>query len=382
MSEKTRQEVLTQKRGRYARAGKEHKSKIITELVELFGYHPKSAIRAMRPRVAPVAPFVRGRPREYDSNKLLPPLKAIWLAALQPCGERLKACLPERLPAYEEDQRRLDADVRESLLAASRAPLDRLLIPARVAHRRRATTRPGSLLRAQIPIRTEWAENAPGFLELDPVALCGGALDDRHGWMFSGVDMHPTWSVLRGLPNRSEASVCGQMSDVEARLPFTLRGVDSDNGGEFINHQLVAYLAGRTPPVAFTRSRPYRKNDQAHIEQKNFTNVRQWFGYERYDHDAVWPLVNALCRGALDQLLNYFLPTMKLEKKERVGSRTVRHYGPTQTPLARVLACAAVTAETQARLRHERAALNAFAVRREVDRQMKEIEACRRSSEA
>lgn len=149
MSENTRVEVLAKKRLRYARAGKEHKSKIITELVELFGYHPKSAIRALQPRVVRIAPFVRGRPKEYDPDKLLPPLKAIWLAALQPCGERLKACLPEWLPAYEQDQRRLAADVRESLLAASRATLDRLLIPARVTHHRRATTRPGSLLRAQ-----------------------------------------------------------------------------------------------------------------------------------------------------------------------------------------------------------------------------------------
>ena len=172
------------------------------------------------------------------------------------------------------------------------------------------------------------------------------------------------------------------MSDVEARLPFVLRGVDSDNGGEFINHQLVKYLAGRTPPVACTRSRPYRKNDPAHIEQKNFTNVRQWFGYERYEHAAVWPLVNTLCQGALNQLRNYFLPTMKLERKERVGSKTVRHYGVTQTPLARVLACAEVTAETKQRLRHERATLNAFALRREVDRQMREIVACRRRAEA
>lgn len=380
MSEITRQEVLAKKRERYARAGKKHKGKIITELVELFGYHPKSAIRALRPRRVSAGPFVRGRPKEYDPAKLLPPLKAIWLAALQPCGERLKACLTEWLPAYEADHRRLDADVRESLLAASRATLDRLLIPARIAHRRRATTRPGNWLRQGIPIRTEWAEQAPGFLELDTVALCGGALDDRHGWMFSGVDIHTTWSVLRGLPNRSEASVCGRMGDVEARLPFALRGVDSDNGGEFINHQLAKYLTERTPPVAFTRSRPYRKNDQAHIEQKNFTNVRQWFGYERYEHPDVWPLVNTLCRGALDQLLNYFLPTMKLGKKERVGSQTVRHYGVTQTPLARVLACAEVTAETKARLQRERAALNPFAVRREVDRQLKAIEASRRAT--
>jgi len=381
MSELTRQEVLAKKRERYARAGKEHKGKMLDELVDLFGYHRKAAVRALRPRTTVAAPFARGRPKEYHSDQLLPPLKTIWLAALQPCGERLKACLPDWLPAYEQDHRRLDPDVRQALLAASRATLDRLLIPARVAHRRRATTRPGSLLRAEIPIRTEWTENAPGFLELDTVALCGGALDDRHGWMLDAVDIHTTWSVLRGLPNRSEASVCGQMDDLRDRLPFALRGLDSDNGGEFINHQLVRYCAGQKPPVAFTRSRPYRKNDQAHIEQKNYTQVRLWFGYERYDRPEVWPLVNALCRGALEQLLNYFLPTMKLEKKERVGSKTVRHYGPTRTPLARVLACAEVSEATKARLRAEQAALNPFGVRREVDRQMKEIDAARRASE-
>jgi hypothetical protein len=382
MSEITRQEVLAKKRARYARAGKEHKPKILDELVELFGYHRKAAIRALQLRPAVVAPYVRGRPKDYDPEQLPPPLKAIWLAALQPCGERLKACLPDWVPAYEADHRRLNPDVRQSLLAASRATLDRLLIPARVAHRRRAATRPGSLLRAEIPIRTEWPENAPGYLEMDTVALCGGALDDRHGWMFDAVDIHTTWSVLRGLPNRSEASVCGQMDDVAARLPFPLRGLDSDNGGEFINHQLVRYCAGRTPPVAFTRSRPYRKNDQAHVEQKNYPNVRLWFGYERYDHAAVWPLINTLCRGALDQLLNYFLPTMKLKTKERVGSQIVRKYGPTQTPLRRVLACPEVSEATQTRLRAARAALNPFALRREVDRQLQEIEAVRRAPEA
>jgi hypothetical protein len=379
MSQKTRQEVLSQMRRRYLRAGRPYKSQRVTELVELFGDHRKAALRALRSKPpVPRAPFARGRPKEYSPEKLLPPLKAIWLAALQPCGVRLKACLPEWLADYEADHRRLDADVRESLLAASRATLDRLLIPARLEHRRRATTRPGSLLRGEIPLRTEWPEAAPGYLELDTVALCGGCLDDRHGWMLDAVDIHTTWSVLRGLPNRSEASVCGQMDDVRARLPFPLRGLDSDNGGEFINHPLVRYCRAQTPPIHFTRSRPYQKNDQAHIEQKNFTNVRLWFGYERYDHPDVWPLINALCRGPLDHLLNYCLPTMKLERKERVGRQTVRKYGLTCTPLARVLACAEVSAETKARLRAERAGMNAFAVRREVDRQLKAIEAARR----
>jgi hypothetical protein len=374
MSQITKEEVLEKKRARYQRAGQEHKSKIIDELVELFGYHRKAAIRALRPKASLEAPVVRGRPKQYDPDKLLRPLKAIWLEALQPCGERLKAALPDWLPAYEEDHRRLDADVREALLKASRATLDRLLIPARVEHRRRATTRPGTLLRQQIPLRTEWNENEPGFLEMDTVALCGGTLDDRHGWMFDAVDIHTTWNEMRALPNRGEAAVLGQIRDVEARLPFALRGVDSDNGGEFINHHLVKHFTGRSKPVSFTRSRPYRKNDNAHIEQKNYTQVRQWFGYERYDNPAVWPLLNALCAGALNQLMNYFLPTMKLQRKERVGSKMVRHYDQTQTPLSRVLASAGVSQETKERLRAEKVGLNPFALRREVDRRLKEIE--------
>lgn len=382
MSQRTRTEVLARQRDRYARAGQAHKTKIINELVELFDYHRKAAIRALQPRPVLAAPFVIGRPREYDPDRLRAPLKAIWLAALQPCGVRLKACLPDWLPTYEEDHRRLDADVRRALLAASRATLDRLLIPARIEHRRRATTRPGTLLRHQIPLRTEWAEEQTGFLEMDTVALCGGTLDDRHGWMFDAVDIHTTWNEMRALPNRSEAATLLQIRDVEAGLPFPLRGLDSDNGGEFINHHLVKHLHAREKPVTFTRSRPYRKNDQAHIEQKNYTQVRLWFGYERYDNPAVVPLINALCKGPLNRLLNHFLPTMKLASKERVGSRVVRKYGETQTPLARVLACAEVGAATKERLRAERRAHNPFALKREVERQMKVIEANRRSAQA
>jgi hypothetical protein len=382
MSQITRQEVLVAKRDRYARAGKEHKTKIIDELVELFGYHRKAAIRALQSGPVIAAPFVLGRPKEYDPDQLRPPLKAIWLAALQPCGVRLKACLPDWLDAYEEDHRRLNADVRQALLQASRATLDRLLIPARIEHRRRATTRPGTLLRHQIPIRTEWAENQAGFLEMDTVALCGGTLDDRHGWMFDAVDIHTTWNEMRALPNRSEAATLLQIRDVEASLPFPLCGLDSDNGGEFINHHLVKHLHGREKPVAFTRSRPYRKNDQAHIEQKNYTQVRLWFGYERYDNPAVVPLINALCKGELNWLLNGFLPTMKLKSKERVGSKVVRKYGPTMTPLSRVLACAEVSAATKERLRAEKQARNPFALTREVERQMKVIEQNRRRTEA
>lgn len=157
MSQITRAEVQVRKRIRYVRAGKEHKGKIIDEVVELFGYHRKVAIRALRPP-PPASAFVRGHPKEYDPDRLLVPLKVIWLTALQPCGKRLVSALPEWLPAYAQDHRRLNPDVKRALLKASAATLDRLLHPLRVLHRRRATTPPGTLLRQQIPIRTQWTE--------------------------------------------------------------------------------------------------------------------------------------------------------------------------------------------------------------------------------
>ncbi len=378
MSELTRKEVLTKLRWRYATAGLEHKGKLIDEAVELFGYHRKAAIRALRrPERQPGVVYVRGRPREYAPEQLLKPLKAIWLAALQPCGKRLVAALPDWVPAYEEDHRKLNSDVRRSLLSASAATLDRLLQPVRVQHRRRAGTRPGTLLRQEIPIRTEWSEEGAGYLEIDTVALCGRSLDDRHAWMFDGVDIRTTWVEMRALPNRSQAATLEQLRDVEQSLPFALAGLDADNGGEFMNRHLLAYAHQRQRPLAFTRSRPYRKNDNAHVEQKNYTHVRQWFGYERHDNPEVVRLINDLCKGALGQLLNLFLPSMKLQSKRREGSKTLRVYDRASTPLQRVLACQEVSAEKKAHLRQLHEELNPFALRRQIDRQLREIDAIR-----
>ena len=378
MSEITRKEVLAKMRRRYVSAGLEYKGKLIDEAVELFGYHRKSAIRALRkPQRGAVAVHVRGRPREYSPEQLLKPLKVIWLAALQPCGKRLVSALPEWVPAYEQDHRKLESDVRESLLSVSAATLDRLLRPARAQHRRRGATRPGTLLRQEIPIRTEWSQEGAGFLEIDTVALCGGCLDDRHAWMFDGVDIQTTWVEMRALPNRSQAATLTQLQDVEQNLPFALAGLDADNGGEFINHHLVAYAHQRERPLAFTRSRPYRKNDNAHVEQKNYTHVRQWFGYERHDNPQVVGLINELCKGALGQLLNLFLPTLKLQSKRREGSKTLRVYDRAARPLHRVLERQEVSAEKKKQLRQLHQSLNPFALRRQVDQKLKEIDSIR-----
>lgn len=379
MSQQTKREVLARLRRSYAKAGAEYKRQLLDQAVALLGYHRKAAIRALRAQPPPVrAPAVlRGRPRDYEPARLLPVLKPIWFAALQPCGSRLAALLPEWLPAYEQDHRRLDPDLRASLLQVSGRTLDRLLIPLRVNLARRGGTRPGSLLRQSIPIRGGWDEEGAGWLEVDTVALCGGCLDDRHAWMLDGVDIRTDWTEQRALENRGQHCTLAQLQDVEASLPFPLRGLDSDNGGEFINHHVAAWLQQRKQPVLFTRSRAYRKNDNAHVEQRNWTHVRQHFGYERYDDPAVVPLLNALCKGALGRLQNHFLPTHKLREKRREGKRTVRVYGEAQTPYARVLAAAEVTAARKAELRRLHGSLNPFQLGREIERQKQAIEARR-----
>jgi hypothetical protein len=382
MSKETKQQILIRLRRRYTTAGAPHKSKLLDQAVELLGYHRKAAIRALRPprpkEVALKVNLVLGRPKTYHPENLLPILKPIWFKAFQPCGSRLHALLPEWLPAYEQDQRRIDSNLRHCLLSASARTLDRLVSPLRVGLARRGGTRPGNLLRQSIPIRGAWTEEGPGWLEMDTVALCGGALDDRHLWMLDAVDIRTDWTELRALENRGQACTLKQIAHLEASLPFALLGLDSDNGGEFINHHLVAYLEQRPKRVLFTRGRPYKKNDNARVEQRNWTHVRQHFGYERYDNPAVVPLINELCARPLGQLLNHFLPTHLLKAKRRKGNRTVRIYGPALTPYARVLAAGEVTPATKAQLQKLHEQLNPFALAREVERQKKIINAQRR----
>jgi len=377
MSKETKDQVLNRLRRRYVSAGSVHKAQLLDQAVELLGYHRKAAIRALRQPPAPEVPrrvnLGLGRPKTYEPASLLPILKPIWLAAFQPCGRRLQGLLPEWLPAYEVDHRRLDPDLRQCLLQASARTLDRLLAPLRVGLGRRGGTRPGSLLRQSIPIRGSWTEAGPGWLEMDTVALCGGRLDDRHLWMLDGVDIRTDWTELRALENRGQHCTLEQITHLEQRLPFALLGLDSDNGGEFINHHLAAYLGQRPKPVLFTRGRPYKKNDNARVEQRNWTHVRQHFGYERYDNPQVAPLINHLCEGALGQLLNHFLPTQLLQEKRRQGQRLVRVYGPAVTPYARVLAAPEVSPTKKIQLRQLHAQLNPLALAREVERQKKTI---------
>ena len=388
MSQRTRSEVLTKLRRRYQRAGAEHKRKLLDQAQELLGYHRKAAIRALRAPAAVRGPrLLTGRPVVYEPGLLLRWLRPIWAATDYACGRRLVAMLPEWVPAYEQHERRLPEEVREKLLSASGRTLDRLLAPLRGGGLGRSLTRPGTLLRQQIPIRgSVWEAGKAGWLEVDTVALCGGSVAGEFVWMVDGVDYATTWVdyattwvEVRAMWGRGQAGTLAALQDVEASLPFDLLGLDSDNGGEFLNHHVLSWLQKRQRPVFMTRSRPYKKDDNAHVEQKNWTHIRQCFGYERHDNPEVVEPINALVKGAYGQLLNYFHASLKLEDKQRREGRLKRIYGAAQTPLARVLASPEVTAQTKRRLTQEKARLNPFALKQAVDRGLQEIAAMRRA---
>jgi hypothetical protein len=381
MSKLTREEVLMKLRRRYATAGPEHKGKLLDQAQELLGYHRKAAIRALRQPVVVRGPLIiTGRPVKYEPSLLVPWLKPIWRATDYACGRRLVAMLPEWIPAYEQHERRMPGEVREKLLLASGRTLDRLLEPLRGQGTGRSLTRPGTLLRQQIPIRGGlWEEGKAGWLEVDTVALCGGSVAGEFVWMVDGVDYATTWVELRAMWGRGQVGTLAALQDMEESLPFSLLGLDSDNGGEFLNYHVLKWLQKRPQPVFMTRSRPYKKDDNAHVEQKNWTHVRQCFGYERHDNPELVEPMNALVKGAYGQLLNYFHASLKLDHKERKGGKVQRIYGAAQTPLARVLASAQVSQATKQRLLQEKARLNPFALKQVVTRSMKAISAMRRA---
>ena len=380
MSQKTRKEILTKMRRRYGSAGKEHKRTLLDQAQELFGYHRKAAIRALRAKPVESGPrILTGRPVEYKPGILLPWLRPIWEATDYACGVRLAAMMSEWVPAFEEHEKPIPEAARERLLAASARTLDRLLAPLRGQGAGRSLTRPGTILRQQIPIRGSlFEEDKAGWLEVDTVALCGGSVAGEFVWMVDAVDYATTWVEVRPIWGRGQHGTLRALQDIETDLPFPLLGLDSDNGGEFLNHHVLHWLQKRRRPVFMTRSRPNKKDDNAHVEQKNWTHVRQCFGYERYDNPEVVGLMNELVKGPYGQLLNYFHASLKLERKEQDHGQVRRHYGKPKTPLMRVLVSPQVTERTKARLRQHRAGLNPFALKREVDRRLKAINAIRR----
>jgi hypothetical protein len=386
MSEKTRREVVIKLRFRYRNAGRKYRVKLIDQAVALLGYHRKAAIRALGSGSAARAVLPRpGRPRKYDWAAMLPILKAIWLSGQQPCGKRLVAMMPDWIPAYEGYFQSLSGPLKEQLLSASSATLDRMLAPLRARHAGKPMgTRPGAMLRQEIPIRGgAWQETQAGWLEADTVSLSGGSACGEVIWMLDSTDICTTWVEMRAMFGRGQHAAVEQLGEIERFLPFPWLGLDSDNGGEFINlHVLKWCQQKRAEPIYYTRSRPYRSNDNAHIEQKNWTHVRQWFGYERHDNPDVGALINELASGELRQFQNLFTPSMKLESRDKTPEgKERRAYGKALTPLERVLISAQVSEAKKTELKALKAGLNPFALEAAIQKKLRAIDRIRRALE-
>jgi hypothetical protein len=374
MSQKSKKEYLRAIWERYQRVGRRFKSKILDEFCAVCGYARKYAIQLLNrpPRARRKKP---GPKPQYDAT-VLEPLKAIWLLSDQMCSKRLKAALPLWLPFYEAAHGALAPAVRKKLLRISPATLDRLLQKVRVRYPRKglAGTRGGpEALKHRIPVRTDnWDIDQPGFLEADSVAHCGPSMAGEFAWSLTLTDLFSQWTENRAVWNKSAAEVVDRVRDVEAKLPFPVLGFDVDNGSEFLTWHLWRYFLDRPAPVDLRRSRPYRKNDQAHVEQKNWTHVRQLLGYERIEGPELVGLINELYE-TWGLLHNYFCPTLKLQSKTRVASRTVRKYGPAQTPCQRLLAAPQVSAAQKAALRARLQELNPLQLKSQLEKQLRRL---------
>jgi len=374
MSQLSRKEYMAKMRWRYAQRGREGKSRLLDELCEVCGYDRKHAIKLLGGKPAATKAKV-GRKPVY-AKEVITVIKPIWLSSEQPCGKRLKELLPLWLPHYERREGALSKPLRCSVLAASAATLDRLLSPYRSAHPKRwRAPKPGTLIKAQVPVRTDNHDiTEPGSIEADSVAHCGGSLLGNLVWSVNLTDIVSQWTQTRAVWNKGQYGVVSAIAHMEAALPFALRSVDIDNGSEFLNWHLKAYLSERKdkPSVHLTRSRPYHKNDNAHIEQKNWTHVRQLIGYDRLGEEACVEALNAVYED-WNLLQNLFCPTMKLKEKRREGGKYHKTYHRAQTPAERLLAWSGLSKDKRAWIKRQQREQDPFELHRRVENKLRAL---------
>lgn len=366
--QQSKHELAAALRRRYRQAGKADKGRILDEFVAATGYHRKRAVHLLRHGPPRARAGHGGRPRTY-SAAVVGALRVAAEASGWLCGKRLAPFLAEWVPALEaEGLLRLAPGDRERLLGMSAATVDRRLRPFRLQLRPHGlgTTKPGTLLKHQVPIQTytPWDEQRCGFVEIDLVAHCGMSTAGHYLNTLVVTDVATGWTECIGVWGKGQAAVFGGLEIVRQRLPFPLLGIDSDNGSEFLNAHLVRYCTAEQ--LTFTRSRPYWKNDQAHVEQKNWSVVRKLLGYERYESEAALAGLNAVY-ALLRVWTNHWQPVLKLVGKERDGAKVTKRYDQARTPYRRVLAAAVLADPARQRLEQEHAAFGPVALRRQLD---------------
>jgi len=370
MSLKSKHELLEVVRPRYLKASKVEKQRMLDEFTYATGYHRKYAIQVLNPQVQ-VQNHLKRKTKGYKTiyrGGVVQALEQIWEIYGHICSKRLQPFLPEAIKVLERCQEiELSTDIKELLLKISSASIDRCLRPIRLKlSHGLSTTKPGSLLKNLIPVRTftPWDEQRPGFMEIDLVAHCGDSTAGQFLNTLTCTDLCTGWTDVTALLHRSQQAVSQAIHLMRQRLPFLLLGIDSDNGSEFINDLLYRYCLDEK--ITFTRSRPYRKNDQAHVEQKNWSVVRHTVGYDRWETEQELALLESIYDD-LRLYINFFQPSFKLIAKQRIGNQTIKRYDTAKTPYQRILERKDISLEAKARLMNLYLHLNPAELRRRMD---------------
>jgi hypothetical protein len=370
MSIEARRQYLIAIRERYLNSTKKQKKAILDEFCQVCNYSRKYAIKAIKQGVG--TPIKRPGPKVIYDEDFVRHLVKLWQAMGNICSKKMVAAIPIWLPFYRQGD--LTDKQRNLLLTISSSTIDRCLKKFKEQKGLSGTER--SNFKAMIPLQLLKDDELklPGYIEADTVAHCGSSLLGQFAWSLTMTDLYSGWTENRGVWTKDSYLVMQAIRDIEENLPFFIHGFASDNGTEFINNDLLKYFKDRKDlPVEFIRRRPYKKNDNAHVEQKNWTHVRQVFGYERIDNKHLVNLMNEIYKHYWNPLLNYFTPSLKLSEKTRIGGRIKKKHAPAETPYQRLIASDTLTLYQKERLKKEFENLNPFKIRKLLDEKLKEF---------
>ena len=364
-----RKSYLNEIRLRYQKSTKKQKKFILDEFCSVCRYSRKYAIRILGGRIQPRIKKP-GRKPKYDSVVFLTALVDLWELMGRINSKKMKAAIPLWLPFYKQ----VSPDIKILLLSISAASIDRLLKPYKDKKPKALSSTKPSLIKNMIPLKLlDGHINYPGFIEADTVAHCGESLSGEFISTLTMTDLYSGWTENRALWSKRSEQVVKQIKRIESRLPFDLTGLAVDNGTEFLNFDLHNYLNNRNAPINFVRRRPYKKNDNAHVEQKNFTHVRQLLGYDRLDKVEYVGLINEIYQVYFNPLQNFFIPSQKLIKKERIGSKIKKIYDEPKTPYQRLLESTYLSSLQKRKLREQYSQKNPIFLSNELNTRLKEL---------